>query len=87
MAHNVWQLQDTKKGFIEILNKALEVGPQIISQRDKEIAVIVSIDQYRKLTKSQPNLLEFFRQSPLVGVELDLERHSLHDVSMHPRDG
>ena len=37
--------------------------------------------EYNRLLKSQTSLLEFFRQSPLVGIELELER----DQSL-PRD-
>lgn len=74
MPHNVWQLQDAKNRFSEIVNKALDEGPQVVTRRGEEVVVIVSKTEYRKLLKSQSNLLEFFRQSPLVGFELDLER-------------
>ncbi len=43
--------------------------------------VIISRTEYDRLVKSHPPLLAFFRQSPLVGIELDLER----DQSL-PRD-
>jgi len=74
MKNKVWQLQDAKNRFSEVVNKALEEGPQVVTRRGKEVVVVLSSDEYAELRKSQPSLVEFFRQSPLVGVELDLNR-------------
>ena len=76
MAEHVWQLQDAKNRFSEVVNKALHEGPQVVTRRGEQVVVVISTNEYSKLRKSQPSLLEFFRQSPLVGVELDLERDS-----------
>ncbi len=81
MANHTWQLQEAKSKFSEVVNKALAEGPQIVTRHGEEIVVILSKADYARLRKSQTSLLEFFRQSPLVGVELDLER----DQSL-PRD-
>jgi antitoxin Phd len=75
MNYNAWQLQDAKNRFSELVNKALDEGPQVVTRRGEEVVVIVSNAEYNKLLKSQSGLLEFFRQSPLVGVKLDLERN------------
>lgn len=81
MSANTWQLQEAKNRFSEVVNKAVTEGPQRVTRRGEEVVVILSIEEYNKLQKSKSNLLEFFRKSPLVGVELDLER----DKS-YPRD-
>jgi antitoxin Phd len=74
VSNNTWQLQEAKNRFSELVNKVLDEGPQVVTRRGEEVVVIVSNEEYNKLLKSQSSLLEFFRQSPLVGVELDLER-------------
>jgi antitoxin Phd len=74
MEKRIWQLQDAKNRFSEVVDRALSEGPQRVTRRGKEVVVILASDQYAELKKSQPSLVEFFRQSPLVGVELDLER-------------
>ena len=81
MNNDVWQLQEAKNRFSEVVNKALEQGPQTVTRHGEEIVVILSKAEYNRLLKSQTSLLDFFRQSPLVGIELDLER----DQSL-PRD-
>jgi len=72
--NNIWQLQEAKNRFSELVNKAIDEGPQVVTRRGEQVVVVVSNDAYKKLLKSQSSLLEFFRQSPLVGVEVDLER-------------
>jgi prevent-host-death family protein len=72
-----WQLQTAKARFSELFRRARSEGPQLITRRDKEGVVMISDEQYQRLVGKahQPkNLLQFFRESPLVGVELDFER-------------
>ena len=42
---NVWQVQDAKARFSELLETSLAEGPQIVSKRGVEIAVLVPIEQ------------------------------------------
>ena len=72
-----WQLQTAKARFSEVFRLARTEGPQRITRQGKEAVVMISDDQYEALVgkSHQPkSLLQFFRESPLVGVELDLER-------------
>ena len=76
---NAWQIQTAKARFSEVFRLARNVGPQRITRQGKEGVVMISDEQYEQLVgrSHQPkNLVEFFRRSPLVGVELDLERNS-----------
>jgi antitoxin Phd len=81
VADNTWQLQEAKNRFSEVVNKALTKGPQTVTRHGEEVVVVLSKAEYNRLQKSQTSLLEFFRQSPLVGIELDTAR----DQSM-PRE-
>jgi prevent-host-death family protein len=74
----VWQLQEAKNKFSQVVNEALNKGPQVVTRRGKEIVVILSREDYGRLKKSQSGVVEFFQSSPLVGVELDLERDKTH---------
>ncbi len=44
-----WQLQDAKSRFSELIDDTLEKGPQVVTRRGIETAVIVSIEEWRKL--------------------------------------
>jgi prevent-host-death family protein len=69
-----WKLQDAKNRFSEVVQKALKAGPQIVTLRGRETAVILSVEEYHRLVRPKTGLVEFLRSSPLADVELDLER-------------
>jgi prevent-host-death family protein len=69
-----WQLQEAKNRLSQVVDSALHNGPQTITLRGKPAAVVVSFDEYRKLTQPRTGLAQFFKQSPLCNVELDLSR-------------
>ncbi|MCY4427235.1 MAG: type II toxin-antitoxin system Phd/YefM family antitoxin [Halieaceae bacterium] len=46
---NVWQVQDAKARFSELLETSLAEGPQIVTKRGVEAAVLVPIDHWRRL--------------------------------------
>ncbi len=71
---NIWQLQEAKNKFSEVVEAALNDGPQVITKRGADTAIVISYTEYRKLTLTQKKLSDFFRESPLVGIELDLDR-------------
>jgi antitoxin Phd len=47
-----WQVQDAKARFSEFLNQSLKNGPQIVTRRGVETAVLVSIEEWRRLQQS-----------------------------------
>jgi antitoxin Phd len=71
---NAWQLQEAKNRFSEVVDEALENGPQVITRRGVETAVLISYAEYRRLRARQGSLSEFFRSFPLVDEEIDLAR-------------
>lgn len=70
----MWQLQEAKSKFSQVVDEALTQGPQVITRHGVEVAIVLSYEEYRKVMKSQQKLSEFFRESPLTGIELDLNR-------------
>ena len=69
-----WQLQDAKNRFSEVVDNAMQQGPQVITKQGKEVAVVISIEEYRKMQQPKNTLVDFFQSSPLKGVDLDLTR-------------
>ncbi|WP_322793296.1 type II toxin-antitoxin system Phd/YefM family antitoxin [Bellilinea sp.] len=71
---NLWQLQDAKSRFSELVERTLRNGAQIVTRRGKKVVVMLSYEEYRRLTAPQRNLAQFLLQSPLAGAELNIER-------------
>jgi prevent-host-death family protein len=54
-----WQVQDAKARFSELLDASLKDGPQLVTRRGVEAAVLVPIQEWRRLQRrSQPTLKE-----------------------------
>jgi prevent-host-death family protein len=69
-----WQLQEAKNRFSQVVDSARHDGPQTITLRGKPAAVVVSFEDFKKLTQPRSTLSQFFRQSPLHAMDLDLRR-------------
>ncbi len=70
-----WQLQDAKNRLSEVVRKASDEGPQVITLRGDDAVVVVAADEYARLIrKPKGSLVEFFRKSPLGAATLDLTR-------------
>lgn len=74
----VWQLQDAKQRFSELIRAVEKDGPQVVSKHGREVAVVIEIDEYRRLKPPEEqamNFKDFLRSGPPFD-ELDLERSS-----------
>jgi prevent-host-death family protein len=72
-----WQVQTAKAKFSEVFRLARTEGPQHITRQGKEGVVMISDEQYDRLvakSRQPKSIVQFFRESPLVGVEIDFER-------------
>jgi antitoxin Phd len=72
-----WQLQAAKAQLSEVIRRARTDGPQVITRQGKEEVVILPFEQYQRLTaraKQPRSLVQFFAESPLAGIGLELER-------------
>jgi antitoxin Phd len=72
-----WQLQTAKARFSEVFRRAHAEGPQYVTRQGKEAVVIVSEEEFERLTgrtRQPESLVSFFAESPLAGAELNLKR-------------
>ncbi|MFA6009797.1 MAG: type II toxin-antitoxin system Phd/YefM family antitoxin [Desulfobacteraceae bacterium] len=70
-----WQLQTAKNKFSEVIEKALHEGPQVVTRRGLETVVVLSMEEYRYLTRPRGSLVDFFKNAPFKDVEMDLVRN------------
>ena len=59
-----WHLQDAKNNFSKVVQKALTDGPQTVTLRGKRAAVVISVEEYERLTSQKPSLGEFLLSGP-----------------------
>ena len=56
---NSWPVQDAKARFSEFLDTCLKDGPQLVTRRGEEAAVLVPVKEWRRMqASSKPTLKE-----------------------------
>jgi prevent-host-death family protein len=51
-----WQIQDAKQRFSEMIRAVTRDGPQVITRHGEDVAVVVDIAEYRRLTRPTVDL-------------------------------
>ena len=66
-----WQVQEAKQRFSELLRAAETGEPQIVTRHGEEIAVVMDMTEYRRLTgDNRTTLVEFLLERPEEGAEI-----------------
>jgi antitoxin Phd len=76
---NIWQIQEAKAKFSELVEDASTKGYQTITKKGEPIAVILSKKEFDKMTRPKASFLKFFKAAPYQEIELDIQR--LQDLS------
>src|SRR6202521_6235327 len=82
--HN-WQLQTAKARFSEVFRRARSEGPQRITRQGKDAVVMVAEEQFERLagkSRQPKSLVEFLRNSPLRGVNLERDPDPGRDIDL-----
>lgn len=74
MEQRTWQIQEATIRLRELIHAAVTRGPQTIAA-DDDTVVVLSLREYQQLHLLTDSLVDFFQNSPLNGVKLDLERN------------
>ena len=67
-----WKLQEAKQRFSELIRSVEADGPQFVTRHGEEVAVVVSIAEYRHLKNAGQDFKMFLRSAP--GADLELSR-------------
>jgi prevent-host-death family protein len=68
--HDRWQLQEAKQRFSELIRSVEADGPQFVTKHGEEVAVVVSIAEYRHLREGGRDFKEFLQSAPEVDLEV-----------------
>jgi antitoxin Phd len=70
-----WQVYDAKARFSELLDTALKDGPQVVTRRGVETAVLVPIDEWKRLKGEKRESIK----------DILLDPNGPHDIYIPPR--
>jgi prevent-host-death family protein len=72
--HRVWQLQEAKAKFSELVDEVLHEGYQTVTRNGKPVVVVLSQKEFEQYLKPEDTLIDFFMRAPFPDEELDLIR-------------
>ncbi len=77
MSHSVKEAKNNLSSLIRLAEKG---QPQVIRRHDTDVAVVISIADWKKAGRKQESLLEFLQNSPLDLILDDLDNRSQEPV-------
>jgi prevent-host-death family protein len=80
-----WKLEDAKARLSEVVRRAGTKGPQLVTIRGKEAAVILAPEQYRQLLpkpKGHIPLVRFLQRLGLSGIDAEREIDTGREIDL-----
>ena len=69
-----WPVQDAKARFSELLETCLKEGPQMVTKRGVEAAILVPASQWQRLQESARPSLKELLLAPTARMEMDIPK-------------
>jgi prevent-host-death family protein len=73
----LWQIQEAKQRFSELLRVAHAEGPQFVTRHGREVAVVIDISDYRHLKGEVADFKDYLLAGPRFD-DLELARAADH---------
>ncbi len=61
-----WPVHDAKRRFSELIERTQRDGPQVITRHGRDRAVVLSLNDYRKLESAKPDFRDYLLSGPKV---------------------
>ncbi len=72
--HSEWQLQEAKGNFSQLIKRAASGDAQTVTVHGKPTAVVVSAEEYARLTRRRGKLSDALLRPDLAVDDLDISR-------------
>jgi antitoxin Phd len=77
-----WQLQEAKAKFSELVQKAIDEGPQTVTRRGKDAVVVLSAEQFELMKKRQISLTDLLRSAPWHELEIERDKSPPREIDL-----
>jgi prevent-host-death family protein len=61
-----WQIQEAKQRFSEVIRAVTQRGPQVITRHGEDVAVVIDMGTYHRLTRPAVDLIEVLLGGPKI---------------------
>ena len=69
-----WNIEDARTKFSELVDRAMNEGPQLVTRNGKKAVVVVSAQDWERRSRRRGDLVDFFANSPLREEGVVIER-------------
>ena len=77
-----WKLAEAKNKLSEVVSLARDEGPQILTRRDEEY-VLMTKEEYLRLTGEKPTFLDVLRSAPAFDdLKIDRVHLEVRDIEL-----
>ena len=87
----MWQLQEAKQRFSEVVRQAQDEGPQVVTRHGQEVVVVIAFEEYERLVPSRRSFKRFLRSEPFfddldfqADLELARSREPAPEIDLEP---
>jgi antitoxin Phd len=78
-----WQVQEAKMRLSQVIEQAQTEGPQMITRHGVDRAVVLSVEDFRSLTASKPDLRAYLLGGPKVDdFEIEIGRDTGREIGL-----
>lgn len=81
-----WQVQEAKQRFSELVQRALDEGPQVVTRHGREVVVVIDVDEYRRRGDSGERFKRWMVEGPKLDdiddFDVDRSRDLFRDVDV-----
>ncbi|MGE0253798.1 MAG: type II toxin-antitoxin system prevent-host-death family antitoxin [Alphaproteobacteria bacterium] len=80
-----WKLEDAKAQFSEVVRRAREAGPQLVTVRGQQAVVIVAAEEYSAMSIEQhdrADLVDFLQGLALADLDIEREPDRGRDIEL-----
>lgn len=81
-ASDPWQLQDAKNRLSEVVDQALQSGPQVVTRRGEPVVVVVAYDTWQRKTSSRGSFKDLLLRAPLGDLDLSRDPDPGRDLDL-----
>ena len=60
-----WNIEDARTKFSELVDRAVNEGPQLVTRNGKNAVVVISAQDWERRSRRRGDLVDFFANSPL----------------------
>jgi antitoxin Phd len=77
-----WQLQEAKAKFSELVQKAIDEGPQTVTRHGKDAVVVLAAEQFELMKKRQIDLKDLLQSAPWHELEIERDKSPPREIDL-----